>query len=71
MRIPLRQRHLFFHPESDCYFVEYLTQSELSERWDEFNQCDDVTGIQKHEETYKKICAEIEGKIGEQVNLVK
>jgi hypothetical protein len=46
------ERILWYHPESDCYGVVYSRAE-----WEHLNnsgELDDVTGVDHHEERYKK-----------------
>lgn len=45
------KRRLIYHPESDCLF-EVFTEEEWERSLE--NQCDDVTGLEHHEQQFLK-----------------
>jgi len=54
--IKKQERVLFFHGESDCYFVA-LGEKAIAEAWAADDGClADVTGVAEHEEAAKKRC---------------
>jgi hypothetical protein len=53
------RRHLLYHPESDCLFVEYHL-GRVEELLDT-GEVEDVTDIKQYEDRYKANRQEVEG----------
>lgn len=47
-------RQLWHHPESCCYMETHLSHTSPREAWEEYAECDDVTGHEFHEEQFRR-----------------
>lgn len=64
MKIPLRIRVLWHNYDENYYQEMYLTKTQFEELLhDSTNGLNDVSGDDHHENTYKRIKAEIKNKI--------